>query len=249
MSATHPPVILIDGDVFHLDPGDDLGLARGRPYEPLLRRMMERHIPMGGTVIEGGAHIGYHTVLAARLVGSAGRVIAFEPAPATYALLAENIALNGCENVTVVQAALADISGRGSLHLSSTWSGDHRVAETPSRTAIEIELTSLDQYLSQEELVDFIKLDIQGAEPLALKGAKHVFDRSPLLVAAIEYDPSALPAGFEPEGFLDELFARFGTILDVNDELGTVTPATPEGLLNSYTRANRRHTNLLCMNR
>jgi FkbM family methyltransferase len=242
-------VVTVEGAVLHLDPGDDLGLARGRAYEPLLRQMMERHIPRGGTVVDGGAHIGYHTVLAARLVGSAGRVIAFEPAPSTYALLVENIAQNGYENVILLQAALADVSGRGALHLSPTWSGDHRIAATPSRAEVEIELVSLDQYLPEGDHLDFIKLDIQGAEPLALKGATNVLGRSPQLVAAIEYDPSALPLSNEPGGFLDDLFSRFRTVLDVNDEIGSVMPTTPELLLSSYTRENARHTNLLCLNR
>lgn len=234
--------------MLRLDPGDDLGLSRGRPYEPLLRSMMRRHIPQGGTVVDGGAHIGYHTVLAASLVGPEGRVVAFEPAPSTYALLAENIAQNGCENVTVLQAALADRSGPGALHLSSGWSGDHRIAETPARHAVEIELVSLDQYLSASATVDFIKLDIQGAEPLALKGAERVLARSPRLVAAIEYDPSAMPPSIDPGSFLDELFTRFTTILDVNDETGSVTPATPDELIGRYTRENKRHTNLVCLN-
>jgi FkbM family methyltransferase len=249
MSSVHPAVVHVEGHEFHLDANDDLGLARGRPYEPLLRQVMERHIAVGATVIDGGAHIGYHTLLAARLVGPSGRVIAFEPAPSTYRLLAENVARNGYQNVTLVGGALTDRSGHGALHLHGDWSGDHRIAEGPGRQTIPVDLHSLDDFVEQEESVDFIKLDVQGAEPLVLRGAARLLERNPQLVAAIEYDPSKLPDWISPEAFLSDVFGRFATVIDVNDESRSVAPVTPAELLISYTEQNERHTNLLCMNR
>jgi FkbM family methyltransferase len=220
--------------------------------------MMERYIPPGGTVVDGGAHIGYHTLLAARLVGPSGRVISFEPAPATYALLAENVARNGYQNVTLVNGALSDRSGPGTLLLNSSWSGDHRIGDVQNRAttqkpanceAIPIDLYSLDEFLGEQQSVDFIKLDVQGAEPLVFRGAGAMLKKNSGLVVATEYDPVALPPSLDEEAFLDELFSRFTTVLDVNDETKSICSATVPALLASYTRENERHTNLVCMNR
>jgi FkbM family methyltransferase len=251
LDRTHPDVVSTDGHELRLDPSDDLGLARGRArgYEPLLHEVMERHIPGGGTVIDGGAHIGYHTLLAARLVGPTGHVIAFEPSPTTYPLLLENVERNGYRNVTPMNAALADRSGRGTLYLCATNNADHRISELSERDAVEVELHSLDAFVPENQPVDFVKLDVQGAEPLVLRGGRRVLERNPQLVMAFEYAPFVMPAELTPEAFLDEVFSSFAQVFEVNDDANSISPAIRERLLATYTRENERYTNLLCLNR
>ena len=84
-----------------------------------------------------GANIGYFTVLSAALVGKEGRVYAFEPEPANFALLQHNLELNGVQQrVTACEAALSDRRGRSRLYLSDDNLGDHQA--TPGATGTSL---------------------------------------------------------------------------------------------------------------
>lgn len=248
LRAAHPSVVEVERHELRLDPGDDLDLALRSRHEPVLRQVMERHIPPGGIVVDGGAHIGFHTLRAARLAGPSGRVFAFEPSPATFALLSENLSRNGYTNVVPVNGALAHRSASARLHLSADNTGDHRIAQTEEpREGIEITTHSLDDVLPADAVVDFVKLDVQGAEPLVLAGMKQVLERSPQLVLVAEFAPFVFPSELSPARFLEDLFATFERVLDADEERGELTSTTPEHLLASYTRENERFTNLLCV--
>lgn len=247
LRATHPAVMAVDGHRVRVDAGDDLGLARGAPYEPLLEDVLRRHVPSGGTVVDGGAHIGYFTLVCARAAGPSGRVIAFEPAPATFALLEENVRVNGYTNVTLVPGALSDASGTARLHLSPENTGDHRIGEADGqRDALTISTHALDDVLPDGTQVDVVKLDVQGAEPLVLRGAARVLTENPGLVLMLEWAPFVLPAETSEREVLEMLFARFARIRDLDEARMEIVDTDPEAVLATYTRENERFTNLLC---
>ena len=85
-----------------------------------------RHVREGDTVIDVGANIGYHTLLLARKVGAAGHVYAFEPDASNCDILRNNVAANGYGNCTVVNKAVSDADGTGTMHLSEKSSTHHR---------------------------------------------------------------------------------------------------------------------------
>ena len=90
-------------------------------YEPHLTRFYEQHVRDGATVVDVGANIGFHTLLAARLVGETGRVIAFEPNSENCRLILLGLHKNGLGNVALYPVGLSDRAGLAffSTHLGS----------------------------------------------------------------------------------------------------------------------------------
>lgn len=169
----------------------------------LLRRLLHP----GMTFVDGGAHFGYFTLLGASLVGETGRVVAVEADPRNGAVLRANLALNRLRNVEVVVAALAD--RRRTLHLQkaseSAWHGLYAV-RGPVQSIVEVPGVPLDDLLSR---ADVIKFDLQGAEPIVLRGMERLL-RQPGLNIIMEFWPEGLErAGVPPQRFLDELRSRF----------------------------------------
>jgi FkbM family methyltransferase len=161
---------LRDGTAVELRPraGDLFGF-----YEIMLRRdylASGQRVEEGATVIDVGANVGCFSLLAARLVGPAGRVFAIEPDPATYRQLLRNIELNALQNVTPLRLAVGGERGKVTLHsppnalFSSVFSSvnGHEVQGIDR----EVEMTTL-QAITDEHRIrrcDFLKLDCEGAE-------------------------------------------------------------------------------------
>jgi len=105
-------------------------------------------------------------------VGKKGRVFAFEPDPTNFALLKKNISINGYKNVILVPKAVAGKTERRKLYLIKDNPGSHRRYDSPqSDRFLEVEAILLDDYFRGNNLrIDFIKMDIEGAEVQALKG-------------------------------------------------------------------------------
>jgi len=170
----------------------------------------------GITVVDIGANIGYYTIISAQAVGVTGRVLAFEPGPDNIRILRHNVALNGLDNVTVRQEAVAANGGRLTLHLSSINPGDHRIYNGEdddlynvgrTRQTVEVESVALDDFLETLDWnVDLIKMDVQGAEHAALQGMKRTLTRNKDVVLMAEYWPHGLSrSGTTPDAFLKEL--------------------------------------------
>lgn len=152
-----------------------LGLYRYGYRDPDLD-LMGRLLRPGDVVVDGGANVGLFTLVAADRVGPAGKVIAFEPGRGVRMSLMANIVLNRLAHVEVVPFALAaepgearfrvfDAGGAGLNHLVGA---DHEDGEVEIVT-----LTSLDAVLtpSDRDRLTFLKLDLEGAEHAALRGA------------------------------------------------------------------------------
>jgi FkbM family methyltransferase len=150
---------------------------RGLPdYNEMV--FMQRYLRTGDQFIDGGAHIGIYSLLAASIVGSSGGVDAFEPAPAEVRRLRENVALSKLSQVRVHEAALGDRPG--SVHFTIDRGEGNRIQteDDADRGTREVPMTILDQVLSG--IYAMAKLDLEGAEFLALRGAEqHVAARNP----------------------------------------------------------------------
>lgn len=156
---------------------------------------LDRLLRPGDVVADAGANFGIYTVIAAKLVGADGRVLAFEPNAGVMPVLRRNVELNGFTNVRLFQEALSDSEGRVQLyHYADLGPVGYAIApgETGDKGSETVTTVSLDAALQREELtrVDFLKLDIEGAELAALRGAKELFDRCrPVIV--FELNPEA----------------------------------------------------------
>jgi FkbM family methyltransferase len=132
-----------------------------------------RTVKPGDTIVDAGANIGYYTVIGSRQVGEKGKVYAFEPDPANFALLEKNVRLNGLTNVVLERKALSNRKGTLKLFIAEQNKGDHRIYQPKgeSRPSVEVEAVRLDEYFrDQRRGFDFIKIDTQGAEGLILEG-------------------------------------------------------------------------------
>ncbi len=176
-------------------------------YEVEEQALLRRFLGPGMTFVDAGANKGDFTLLAARLVGPKGRVVAIEPEPRNRHWLERSIALNGYGNVEVVHAALSDEHGETTLHLSEL-SGHHTLlSDRPGRDAgaLRVETSRLDSLLGSHP-IDFLKLDVEGAELLALAGATRILAREEPLVVLVEIHPEL---GVDP-GEVESLLAGYG---------------------------------------
>lgn len=170
------------------------------------RGLLTRQLSPGCVVVDAGANIGIYSQFLSRCVGTSGEVHSFEPSPENFARLQTAVAY--LPNVRPNQIAVSDKTGEAVLYVSDDLNVDHRVYETVSeaRTTLSIRSTTLDDYFKPGQKVDLIKIDIQGYELHALRGAKRVLLENPAIALLLEYWPYGLHhAGGSGEELLDFL--------------------------------------------
>lgn len=221
-------------------------LLAGR-WEAFTAELFAGSVPRGGTVIDGGAYLGFYTLLAARLVGPEGAVFAFEPNPETFTVLCRNIAENGYEDrVVPMQLGLGARPGRERFYLADGDASESSLFRPEhSKGATEAECTSFDRGLGGRP-VDVAKLDIEGGEVEALRGMRDSLGASPDPALFVECNPRALArAGVNPRALLGELESAGFAPHVIEDERGELRPpgptlATIEGHVNLYCRRDGR---------
>ena len=126
-------------------------------YEKSESKIMEEEIKVGNIVVDVGANIGLHTLNMARIVGNTGQVFAFEPDPSNFKILEKNVKVNNYQNIILEQKAVGDKHGRTTLYQSDN-PGNHRLfpLTKQAKGQIQVELTSLDKYFIDSNLVDKI---------------------------------------------------------------------------------------------
>ena len=147
-------------------------VSGGSSSEGDTQRQLARHCRRGSLVLDCGANWGLHTFLLSRLVGPTGRVLAVEASPEIQQLLKRNIAINKIQNVEVVEKALGKEAGvvRFNSGVGSTTGRCARDDENVD--VIEVASTTLDAITKSQSLpLSLVKMDIEGAESMALKGA------------------------------------------------------------------------------
>jgi FkbM family methyltransferase len=161
----------------------------------LLRRDM--------TVVDAGAHHGLYTLLASQRVGRKGRVIAIEPSPRERERLGKHLRVNRCSNTELVPCALGEDPAEMDLYLVDgfqDWCNSLRPPEVdePIRT-VRVSVRRLDDVLAELGVskVDFIKLDVEGAELSVLHGAMKLLqsESRPAILAEVQ-DIRTLPWGY-----------------------------------------------------
>lgn len=207
-------------------------------------RVLRSKLRPGMSYVEIGTNVGYYAVLAASIVGPEGRVAGFEANPRMAQLASRSLHLNGYDRfANITPVAIADKPGRLTLHTHRDFFGSSTVVgelvnipileEAPAegRGALEVQAVTLDEALAGTDgRADFIKMDIEGAEPLAIRGMSRLLQSNRVLRMIIEFSPAMIAgAGVDPGQFLDSLAAmgfRMGRITDS----GTVAWASPAQL-------------------
>lgn len=166
----------------------------------------------GMVAIDVGAHAGYFSVRFARWVGATGRVLAFEPHPASFEVLRRNVGRRGLRNVRLARVAISDREGEAAFWETPSSFGHslHRVKG--QERSLRVEATTLDDACRKEGLgvVDLVKLDVEGAELEALAGMTEIARSSPAMAVILEFKPELCERrGARPADWLDAV-ARLG---------------------------------------
>lgn len=239
----------VQGHQMYLDDKDSLGLSVSHITEPTETRLFQRELRPGQTVIDVGANIGYYSLLFARAVGATGRVYAFEPDPTNFAILRQNIDINGYQNITAVRKAAWSSDATLRLYLSAQNRGDHQAyASGEDRPTVEIEAIRLDSFFSTvDRPIDWIKMDIQGAEYHALQGMTQILRRSPCVTLVTEFWPGGLSrASGDPRAYLHSLRELGFTLYHIHDRDDTLSVISDADLLAQHPVESDSFTNLLC---
>jgi FkbM family methyltransferase len=180
-------------------------------HEPVLSQFLVDYLKFepGDIVIDIGANVGWYSLLLARLAPDDSQIFAFEPDPLNFELLEHNIRLNKATRITAVQKALAAEDGVQRLYQhDSNNLGRHSLLHLQDGQAVDVQTTSLDKFWNENALgarvPRFIKIDIEGYELVALRGASEVLKHCPALLC--EYSPDYMrQGGLDPADLIDLL--------------------------------------------
>lgn len=173
-----------------------------RRYEAYVADVMRTFFKPGQTVLDLGANLGYYTLLAAGLVGTEGKVIAFEPGEDNCRLLRASLQVNGFKNVTLYPFAVAESDATVALELEE--SNGRIVRGASSAGGKRVRAVALDSFLHVERL-DLVKLDVEGAEGLALQGMHGVIqEHRPAVFTELHPEALSQVSGVTAHEYLDQ---------------------------------------------
>lgn len=157
-------------------------------YEPEVCRIIEQVVRPGMTCADVGANIGYITLLLAKCCSPWGKVYAFEAVPSNADQARENISINGLSHRVVVENfAVSDKSASGVLLYEGDSTFEFSLLPRSRHTGgIEVSTIALDDYFGEESALDFVKVDIEGAEEKAVNGMRNILsNQRPTLLIEI----------------------------------------------------------------
>ena len=177
-------------------------------FEPHIRQIIQKRLKPGDTFVDIGANVGFYALVASKSVDKTGKVFAFEPAPATMTALRTNIGLNRSTNIQAIELALSDRTGDTTLFLDAA----HNSGATSMRQSqnasqgVTVMLDSYDNYALAHSLPPpaLVKIDVEGAECLVLKGMCELLaqpNKPPMIIEVSELSLTQMG------GSKEELFA------------------------------------------
>jgi FkbM family methyltransferase len=159
-------------------------LTQNQIYEPDLFELLAKVLRRGDSIIDIGAHIGYVSMIAAKLVGHTGRVVSIEPEIFNFEHIKRHIDLNHIDNILPIRAVAGAESRETQLYINSDNDGGHALwdaglhpynKKTREQNVIrKVDMLCLDDIVTQSGLdaVRAIKIDVEGAELEVLKGGE-----------------------------------------------------------------------------
>ena len=167
----------------------------------------------GDIVMDVGANVGIYTLFFSNLVGMTGHVWSFEPSPLAVSILRENVAMNFLKNVSVVEKLLADKIGPIEFYIfdntgdvyNSIGASERPVEEIKASKAIIMKSYTLDAFADENKIkkINIIKIDVEGAEELVLRGGVGLLEKSDKLIVLSElYEPSLTQCGCSVESLV-----------------------------------------------
>ncbi|MCA3275062.1 MAG: FkbM family methyltransferase [Roseomonas sp.] len=205
-------------------------MLEGR-WEPWVERALIPAIKPGMRFIDVGAHFGYYTLLGAEMVGAHGHVYSFEANPLIFQKLIKSVAVNGFEGrVSLFNVAVHDTSSPMEILFRHDASGGGWTdVATGARPAVHevlpVQGEALDTLLADVPQVDVIKIDVEGAEPKVLAGAKNLIARSRNLTMILEFDTRRISKE-PPQDYLQNFLTQ-GFSIAIVEPAGLVEKLSP----------------------
>jgi FkbM family methyltransferase len=167
-------------------------------YEIELQDALAKDLKPGQTFYDVGANAGFFTLLGAKLVGGQGKVVAYEPHPMTAGQIRKQLKLNHVSCAKVIVKAVADQEGEAEFtdDISSDMLGLASLRDGKAAATIRVQLTDLDCEVATHGIPDLIKIDIEGAEVMALKGMQDLLsNHSPVIYLELHGEDLAVECG------------------------------------------------------
>ncbi|MBV6644208.1 MAG: FkbM family methyltransferase [Cyclobacteriaceae bacterium] len=158
----------------------------GKIHEPMATDVFIDHIKNNSQVLDIGGHLGYFSCIAGKLAIN-GKVHVFEVDPNCINFIKKNLTINNLDNVEINNCAVANSGGTVKIPKNENPNPELVINSTSSDDYIEVETKIIDDFLTQNNFTpDFIKIDIEGAEGMALEGMKNTLaNSSPTLLIEI----------------------------------------------------------------
>ena len=144
-------------------------------YEVETVDFLENNIKQGATCYDIGGHVGYISLIMGKLAGKSGKVFTFEPRPINISFIERHISINHVKNVSLLKTGLSNYEGSAKFDLD-TGTGTGKISNNGT---LEIKVQSLDKLYDDGQIdgPSFIKMDIEGEEVKALKGAENLLKK------------------------------------------------------------------------
>lgn len=241
-AAQPATAVTLDHGVMYVDPNDYLigeSIIQQHSYEPHVTAVLQRLLSPESVFVDVGANMGWFVLLAATLANR-GKVIAIEPNFNNTQLIYQTMLANKLDNVHVYPFAASD--KETILRLSAIHSNGTVAAVDEAGGAYEyVRGVALDDLLQDEPVINVLKIDIEGYEPMALKGMlKTLAKHKPVVLS--EFHPKFIrhSSGIEPEEYLASL-SKLGYALGVIMDDGQEVSASPEVVMQKWHERNQEH--------
>lgn len=170
---------------------------------------VKKFLRKGDVFIDVGANIGLYSLYASKIIGSNGKIYAFEPTPVIFDRLKQNIRLNNFENIEPHNIGLSNSKSFIDFNISNdghdAWNSFAKLPENISYEKIKVLVDTLDSFISENKIknISLIKLDVEGWEKFVLEGCPYLLNTDNPPVFLVEYSENlAFSAGY----YLGELF-------------------------------------------
>ena len=182
----------------------------GWEHEADVIRVFRTFLTQRSVVLDIGANFGLYTALSASIVRNHGRLYAFEGNPRVFESLQRTIVANDLyfnPNIVIANVLVSSESGRGVLHYSANLPSGGTMSDVQlcggKQHAVEVDMTTIDDFLPSDLTVDLVKIDVEGHEPLVLRGMERTIARSPNIRIVTEFADSLLAHTANPTDFAD----------------------------------------------
>lgn len=247
----HQDFIDYKGMKLFLDKNDSLGLSVGSGFESGEIDIILNLVNSGDVCVDIGAHVGLYTVLLSKKVGIAGHIYAFEPDKDSFKLLEKNVSANNCRNVSLYNLGVSNIDCELPFYIHKNNQGNNRIynggtEQNEYLSYYKVKCMTLDSIIRSNQKVDFIKMDIQGAEMLALQGMKSVLTSNKDIIIVSEFWPYGMSlCGSSAKGYIELLRGLGFNMYEFNTNNCNLISVSTDHVLAKYNLKNKSFTNLV----